>query len=129
MIDPAVLKLFSKKFLEIEMLRHGIQSVKESLFFCEMKGQAMVALPQEKTIYIDTSTDWEAARRKLNWPGGNVLSYDSRSYALPVVLKDEMEAKLFIFWHECKHIEDKNAEEYVCDSYARTRVLQWREGK
>jgi len=88
----------------------------------------MVALPgsEYKTIYIDLDTDWEAARKKLNWPGGNVLDFNSRSYATPVILESEEEAKLFIFFHEAKHIEDPTAEEYQCDAYSRQRILEHR---
>ena len=129
MIDQGVFKLFNKEFLEMEMSRHGIQSIKESWTICQLRGNPMVALPVEKIIYVDIEANWQAARRRLNWPSGNILAYDSRSYATPVSLKDETEAQLFIFFHECKHVEDPNAEEWEADKYARRRILEWRKGK
>lgn len=131
MIDPAVLSLFSKEFLEIEMQRHGIREIKESWYICHLKDNPMVALPESeyKTIYIDINTDWEAARRRLNWPGGNILSYETRSYATPLILENEEEARLFVFFHEAKHIEDPEAAEWQCDAYSRTRILEHRKGK
>ena len=46
-----------------------------------------------------------------------------------MILADEEEAKLFIFFHELRHIEDGSAPEYECDDYARGRILERRKGK
>jgi hypothetical protein len=143
-IDPRIEALFpGRDWLEKEMTLHGVEAFQSSIATVGVKGfserfeidlcaqtnSPMITLPKFKVIYLDLLADWEIVRKRLNWPQGDILKIQCRYYSYPVILQTEQEARLFIFWHECRHIQDPTLPEWQCDKYARDRILERRKNE
>jgi hypothetical protein len=112
-IDPRAEAIFSRKFLDHEMKRHGIRTVGVNQLLWALRGQPMVYDPEEQKILIDPSAPIEIVRQRLNEENG---------FGLGLAVE---EAWLFVFFHECAHA-DTTKSEYQCNQYAKKRIILWR---